>query len=166
MGNLPGIRLFDIDDLKNVVDENVSFRKAAIPEVEAIVEDEARSFQEWLQSREVVPVLVSLRQKAREIAQEEMKRNAEELNRLGPESQERVTMMVHRIVNKLLHDPTVRLKAAAAEGNGIEYAHALHDLFALEVKVGFKPESSKKNGRPEDWSVRTVLPAPEEEGPA
>ena len=47
--------------------------------------------------------------------------------------QEKLTRMVHRIVNKLLHEPTVRLKASAAEGNGVEYAQAIRDLFALNI---------------------------------
>jgi hypothetical protein len=44
-----------------------------------------------------------------------------------------IFQMVHRIVNKFLHEPTVRLKASAAEGNGLEYAHTLRDLFALDA---------------------------------
>jgi glutamyl-tRNA reductase len=130
---LPGVRLFDIDDLKSVVDENIASRQAAVPQVEAIVQEEADRYQEWLSERGVVPVLVALRRKAKSIAQEEMKRNSEEFERLDPEGQERVSRMVHRIVNKLLHDPTVRLKAAAADGNGVEYADALRDLFALDT---------------------------------
>lgn len=133
VGELTGVRLFDIDDLKSVVDDNIASRQAAIPQVEAIVQEEADRFQEWLRERGVVPVLVALRQKAKGIAQEEMKRNSEEFERLDPEGQERISRMVNRIVNKLLHEPTVRLKAAAANGNGVEYADALRDLFALET---------------------------------
>lgn len=150
VGELPGVRLFDIDDLKSVVDDNIASRQAAIPQVEAIVREEVVRFQEWLRERGVVPVLVALRRKAKGIAQEEMKRNSEELGRLTPEGQESVSRMVNRIVNKLLHDPTIQLKAAAANGNGVEYADALRDLFALETPGGSEakvPYTARANGQ-------------------
>jgi glutamyl-tRNA reductase len=133
VGDLPGVHLFDIDQLQTVVDANLSQRQAAVPDVEAIAAQEAVRFDEWLQSRQVLPVLVELRHRAREIANGELRRHERRLDEMPFDDREMITQMVHRIVNKFLHEPTVRLKASAAEGNGMEYAHTLRDLFALDA---------------------------------
>lgn len=132
VGQLQGVRRLDIDQLQSVVDANLAQRQAAIPEVEIIIYEEADRFDGWLKGRQVLPVLVELRRKAQEIANEELERNQHHFEELTPEFQEKVNRMVHRIVNKMLHEPTVRLKNSAAEGNGVAYAHALRELFALD----------------------------------
>ncbi|MDX1613228.1 MAG: glutamyl-tRNA reductase [Candidatus Promineifilaceae bacterium] len=132
VGRLPGVTRCDIDQLQSTVDANLAQRQAAIPAVEAIIAQEAERFETWLQGRQVLPVLVELRRRARQIAAGEMDRNTHRLEEIDPLYQELVAQMVHRIINKLLHEPTVRLKALAAEGNGVEYAHAVRELFALD----------------------------------
>ena len=136
VGNLPDVYLYDIDQLQTVVDANLFQRQAAVPYVEEIVSQESTRFGEWVQSRQVLPVLVDLRSKTQEIASSELLRYESRLGEMDIEDKELVTYIVHRIVNKILHEPTVRLKAAAAEGNGFESAQALRDLFALETASG------------------------------
>ena len=133
VGDLPGVDLFDIDHLQTTVDANMAQRQAAIPDVEAIIDQEETRFEAWLQGRQVLPVLVELRRRAQDIASTELERYQPQFDELDPDFQEKVTRMVHRIVNKLLHEPTVRLKASAAEGNGVEYAQAIRELFDLDV---------------------------------
>ncbi len=133
VGDLPDVHLFDIDQLQIVVDANLSQRQAAVPDVEAIAAQETTRFDEWLQSRQVLPVLVELRQNVRNIADRELQRHERRLDEMPIDDREMITQMVHRIVNKFLHEPTIRLKASAAEGNGVEYAHTLRDLFALDA---------------------------------
>jgi glutamyl-tRNA reductase len=152
VGDLPGIELFDVDHLQTTVDANMAQREAAIPAVEAIIDQEASRFESWLQGRQVLPVLVELRRRAQNIATAELDRYQPQLEELDPVCQDKVTRMVHRIVNKLLHEPTVRLKASAAEGNGVEYAQALRELFDLDViTLSESPPltpSSTSNGTP------------------
>jgi len=133
VGELNSVQRYDIDHLKSTVDANMAQRRMAIPDVETIINDEAKIFEEWLHGRQVLPVLVELRRKAREIAEAEMSRQMRQWNGFSPEGQQKVSRMVHRIVNKLLHEPTVRLKAAAAAGNGLEYANAISELFDLDT---------------------------------
>lgn len=156
IGDLPGVYLFDIDQLQTVVDANLSQRQAAVPNVEAIVTQETARFKEWLQSRQVLPVLVELRQKTKEIARREIRRHESRLDEMTVDDQEFVTQIVHRIVNKILHEPTVRLKAAAAEGNGLEYAQTIRDLFALEMatKMPAWEENSQDSPKPMDTKNR------------
>lgn len=143
VGSLPDVRRYDIDHLKSAVDTNLAQRQQAVPAVEVIIAEELERFEQWLQGRQVLPVLVELRRKANLIAASELELYQNKLDKLDPSCQENVEQMVHRIVNKLLHEPTVRLKASAADGNGIEYAHAIRDLFALdEVAEDLAPSSN------------------------
>jgi glutamyl-tRNA reductase len=133
LGTLEGIAYYDIDDLQLVVDSNLELRKAAVPAVKRIVQEELETFTAWFHSRQVAPVIRDLRARAQELAADEL---AQALNRL-PAADERTQQVLgrlaHRLVNRLLHEPTVRLRAHAADGNGHGYAHALRDLFALDL---------------------------------
>jgi len=130
--DLPGVAYYDIDDLQSVLDAHLELRRAAIPEVEAVVDEGAAQFAEWLSGRQVTPVIRNLREWAEGVAAEELENT---LNRI-PDADERTRQMVgrlaHRLVNRLLHEPTTRLRMQAADGNGYGYAHAIRELFALE----------------------------------
>jgi glutamyl-tRNA reductase len=142
VGQLPAVQRYDIDRLQSVVDDNLAQRQAAIPDVESIIGEEVERFESWLQGRQVLPVLLELRRKAKNIAEAELQRNQVVLEEMTPENQKQINKMVHRIVNKMLHEPTVRLKASAAEGNGVEYAHVLRELFDLETASNIKTSSN------------------------
>lgn len=133
VGQIPGVLYRDIDDLQSVVDANLELRRAAVPQVEAIIHEEIVRFGEWYSGRQVTPVIRNLRDWAQKVVQEEVRQT---LNRL-PEADERtqrvVSRMAHRLVNRLLHEPTTRLRLQAAEGNGVGYALAVRELFALDA---------------------------------
>jgi glutamyl-tRNA reductase len=157
VGDLPTVNLFDIDQLQSVVDANLSQRRAAVPKVESIVAQESTRFDDWLQSRQVLPVLLELRQKTKNIADNELRRHEHRLGQLPSDDREMVSQIVHRVVNKILHEPTVRLKTSAAEGNGLEYAHTLRDLFGLDAvpkKVSKATNGQAKNGAKPGEKIR------------
>lgn len=129
-----GVTRFDIDHLRGTVDANLARRQAAVPAVERIIDGESACFLSWLHERQVVPALVELRRHAETVAEAELERTLRRLeHRSGHDDQleHEVAQLAHRIVAKLLHSPTVRLKAQAASGNGTTYAHVLEDLFNL-----------------------------------
>ncbi len=128
---LPNIQYFDIDDLQSVVDANVELRKAAVPEVEAIIQQEMARFLEWYRGRQVTPVIKNLRDWAQNIADEELLETLGRLSDADERTRQIVSRMAHRLVNRLLHEPTSRLKMQANVGNGYGYAHAVRELFAL-----------------------------------
>lgn len=136
VAELPGVRCYSVDDLQAVVDENMAQRRAEIPAVEAVIAEEAAYFHEWLLERSVVPVLVAMREEARSVAAAEVAESMRRVHRVAPDESEALERvlerMAHRLVNKLLHQPTVRLKEHAAEGDGYFYAHAVRDLLALD----------------------------------
>lgn len=133
VGKLPGVTCHNIDALRATVDANLAQRRAAVSAVEAIIAEELGVFCEWLASRQVVPVIVDLRRKAENIVSAELEHALNRLDGLDAHDQQIVTQLAQRIVNKLLHDPTVFLKAHAGSSDGYEYAHAVRELFALNT---------------------------------
>jgi glutamyl-tRNA reductase len=132
VGDLPSVKLFDIDDLQSALDDNLALRQAAVSQVEAIVAEEQRNFLEWLHTREVVPLISDLHEQTLTMVEAELERAFHKLGNLSPEDKEIVRQLGYRICNKLLHEPTVRLKEAAANGRGVSYAETIRELFALE----------------------------------
>lgn len=131
VGKLANVYLYDIDDLKSVVQENLEQRQREVPKVEAIVVACSSDFMAWLRSLDVASTIRDLRSAAERLRDDEVDRA---LRRLGPldEHQERVVrMLAQNIVSKLLHTPTVRLKELADEGDGYRSAGVLRDLFGL-----------------------------------
>lgn len=128
---IPNVHLHDIDDLQRQADDNVREREAEVPRVEMIVEEEVEQFLEWFSSLEVVSTITALRQQVEQVRQRELERL---FNRLDLDERERelVATMSHRLVNKILHEPTLRLKREAANGNGAAYIATTRQLFALD----------------------------------
>ena len=130
--DVANIHLYDIDDLQNVVETHRSLRQSEIVPVEAIVSEELDAFMKWLHSREVVPLITELRLRAETLAQSEVEQALHRLPGINPHEQEIITQMAHRIVNKILHAPTINLKSRALNNDHYDYAHAVRELFALD----------------------------------
>ena len=124
---IDGVTLLDMDDLRAFADASLAERRREIPRVQTILSNEVARFQEELAAREVVPLIVELRERAEDIRLAEIAR----LGALDPETRERVEAATRGVVNKLLHEPTVRLKAEAATARGERLADALRHLFDL-----------------------------------
>jgi glutamyl-tRNA reductase len=128
VGTLDGCFLYDIDDLEGVVAATLAGRRSEATRAEAIVAAEAEQFREWQASLDVVPAIASLRARAEEIRDRELERVRGKLSDAERRTLESVTA---RIVDKLLHVPTVRLKEAAAGAQGAQYAATVRHLFGL-----------------------------------
>jgi glutamyl-tRNA reductase len=128
---LEGCYLYDIDDLESVVAESLAGRRREAARAEEIVADEAERFRAWQASRDVVPAIASLRALAEEIRASELERARARLEKLTDAERRAVEAITARIVDKLLHGPTVRMKEAAAGADGAVYADALRHLFGL-----------------------------------
>ncbi len=131
VSDVPYTHVYDIDDLQRVVVANLERRSGEVEAAQAIVDAETAEFMRWLGARTVVPTLNELRRHAEQIRRDE---TAKALKRMGPLSerdQQIIEALSQGIVNKLLHQPTVRLKAQAADGTALPYAAALQELFGL-----------------------------------
>jgi len=123
--------LYDIDDLEAIVSETLAGRRSEAERAEAIVAAEAEKFHEWQAALDVVPAIASLRARAEEIREAELRKADALLGRLDESQRRAVEAITAQIVNKLLHLPTVRMKQAAAAADGVVYAEAVRHLFGL-----------------------------------
>ncbi|HLI88995.1 MAG TPA: glutamyl-tRNA reductase [Ktedonobacteraceae bacterium] len=137
VGALPGVHLYNLDDLQSEVERGIKLRLREVERVEAIINEEVNAFKHWLASLSVVDTISDLRQRADAVRQQELART---LRQISPSLSERevaaIQELTTRFMNKLLHIPTLRLKAAAADGQGHMYAEALRYLFGLEENNG------------------------------
>ena len=109
---LHGCFLYDIDDLEAVVEETLSGRRGEAIRAEEIVAAEGERFGEWLGSLEVVPAIASLRERAEAIRRGELAKAGPRLADLSDRERQAVDSLTNQIVNKLLHQPIMRLKEA------------------------------------------------------
>ncbi len=120
VNGLDNVYLYDIDDLKEVVEENLASRRDEAAKAAEIVNEEVLAFSHWLSSLDVQPTIVALIERSERMAQEEL---AKTLKRLGPvdeETREALEALVGSLVRKMNHDPIMSLKngGMAQEGNG------------------------------------------------
>jgi glutamyl-tRNA reductase len=132
--NVDNVYLYNIDDLQAVVDANVEERKQEAERAIPIIEREVAVYLNWLRSLDVVPTIVSLRQRVEEIRQAELTKALGRLGALSPEQREAVAAMTQSMVNKILHQPMTELKRRATLQDGHLYTSVLRRLFGLEGK--------------------------------
>lgn len=107
---LAGVSLYDIDDLEAVIVRNRSVRQAEARKAEGIIEEEIQRFAGWLGSLEVLPTISALRRHALQIAEEVLADNRGRWESASPSDLERVDAIARAILNRLLHEPTARMK--------------------------------------------------------
>ncbi|PMP78157.1 MAG: glutamyl-tRNA reductase [Chloroflexus aggregans] len=147
VAELPGVHLFTVDDLREVVSHTIELRSAMIDIANRIVEEQVREFSDWLRTQEALPVLTMLRQRAEEVRNEELTRALRRLHDLSPEQRAVIEGLSRSIVNKLLHPPIRCLREAAAHGQGKRYATVLAELFNLEHALEHKAGSTGNTDR-------------------
>lgn len=122
---------YDIDDLKQVVDANIRERLREAQRAEAIVEREVAKFAARLADVEVVPTIVSLRERLEEIRRAEVRKALARLPDAGPETRETIEALSAAIVNKILHTPITKLRESSRSGLGRAWLALVHELFGL-----------------------------------
>lgn len=128
---IPGVSLFDVDDLRAGLDDAMSSRLREVPKVETIVDEEVGVFARRYRELEVEPLLSELRRRAEAIREREVARALGDLGDLEPEVAERIERLSRTLVTKLLHDPTVRARRRAGAGDADAVADAVRGLFGL-----------------------------------
>lgn len=128
-GELPEVTVVALDDLRAVLDAEQTGRD--VEAVRAIVADEVAGFLGWQRAVQVAPTVVALRAQAAELVRFEMERLSGRLPDLDEQVADEVAETVRRVVEKLIHAPTVRVKELASEAGGDVYADALRELFDL-----------------------------------
>jgi glutamyl-tRNA reductase len=135
VAGIPGVALFDIDDLERVVEANLNGRRLEAERGEGYVIGAVQGFASWRRGLTAAPAITSLRARAEEIRQNELERLDGSWEHLSEADRARVEALTRGIVNKLLHEPTVRVRAAAEDGDGeaLRHLESLRHLFGLEA---------------------------------
>jgi glutamyl-tRNA reductase len=128
---LENVFCYDIDDLQAVAEANMRERWREASRAEALVEHEVQRFLSRLCDREMVPAIVSLRQRVETIRQHEVARALARLHDASPETRSTLEALSTAMVNKILHIPTSRLRELARDGSAERWADAVSELFAL-----------------------------------
>ena len=127
---LEGVTLIDLVVLSELT-ENAEL-SADVAQVRAIVEDEVRTFLAAKAASHITPTVVALRTMATDVVAAEVARVESRLGDLSPEDLAAVRQALHRVAEKLIHTPTVRVQQLIDGPDGLTYADALADLFALD----------------------------------
>jgi glutamyl-tRNA reductase len=130
VAELPGVSLFDLARLADEVHHG--HVAADVTAVRLIVTEEISAFLAARTSATVTPTVVALRTMATGIVESEMRRLTARLPDLDPDVRAEVEHAVRRVADKLLHQPTVRVKQLANQTGAVSYAAALAELFALD----------------------------------
>jgi glutamyl-tRNA reductase len=131
--DIGGVSLYDIDDLQAVIARNRRVRQAEARKAEGIIEEEIQHFATWLGSLEVLPTLAALRARGNEIAEQVVNENAAKWESASPKDLERVEALARTVVNRLLHEPTLRMKELRDDRVHARMA-LVRDLFALAAE--------------------------------
>jgi glutamyl-tRNA reductase len=123
--------VYDIDDLKGIIDENIEDRQKEAVKGERIIDEAIIRFREWLESLEVVPTIVALRKKLETLAEAEIKRTVQGQG-ISAEGAEALQRMMAAFINKALHEPTVFLKKDSMLGDKSAQIDTVRKLFKLD----------------------------------
>ena len=159
--DLPGIALYDMDDLQRAVAQRRSVREAESVRARTLVDEQVAGFDRWLASLDVVPTITALRERGQAVADAVLAENEPRWESLSEADRDRLRVMAAAIVNRMLHEPTLRLKGSVGDDSSYEYVQALRDLFGLESQG----DGARRNSVPAALRPGENLEL-EEEGPA
>jgi glutamyl-tRNA reductase len=131
INRISNVYVYDIDDLKEIVDENIEDRNREAIKAERIIDEAVIRFRQWLTSLDVVPTIIDLRKKSNELMQKELAKTINALNPLSDKERQAIENMAKSLVNKILHAPTTFLKQNGCYGDkavSVDLARKLFDL--------------------------------------
>ncbi|HXB64312.1 MAG TPA: glutamyl-tRNA reductase [Solirubrobacteraceae bacterium] len=128
---LEGVTLYDIDDLQRVVARNLDTRASEIPRAERIVEEEIQRFAGWLGQLDALPTISALREQGDAVVAQVLAENDGRWESASPRDLIRVEALARSIANRILHEPTIRLRSLSA-ARGHASLQLVRELFALE----------------------------------
>jgi glutamyl-tRNA reductase len=143
INELNGTFCYDIDDLQTLVSQNQVERKKESIKAEEIIENELIKLELWFKSLSAVPTIRSLRKAFHSIAEEEMVKSFKNLKNIPESERKKVEQLVHRLIQKLLHDPSRNLKKITHDEDAhlyLEYVSKIFDLSPTPVKLEKLPE--------------------------
>jgi glutamyl-tRNA reductase len=132
VGDIDNVYLYNIDNLQDIVDNNLKSREKEAQKADAIIEEEVIKYLEWYNALEVVPTIISLREKMESIVKGELARSGAWMQNLTEEEKKNIEILAGSIINKILHDPITGLKEESRDQSALPYIAALRRLFGLD----------------------------------
>jgi glutamyl-tRNA reductase len=132
VNRIDNVYLYNIEDLQGIVEINRAERIKEAARAEHIISAEALKFDAWLRTLEVVPTIVSLREKAEQIRKAEIHKTLSQLDSLSGGEIEAINVLTSSVVNKLLHDPILFLKRISTRSRKDFYLDVARKLFHLD----------------------------------
>jgi len=132
VGELENVFLYNLDDLQAVVSANLERRRAELPTAEQLIAAEVGKYWDWVAGLSAVPVLAEMRAHMEAVRTRELAETLRRLPHLPPAERAAVEELSRKLMNKFLHEPSVRLRAAAANGRGLGVVDTARYLFGLE----------------------------------
>jgi glutamyl-tRNA reductase len=129
-GELPGVTLYDMDDLQEVVARNLVNRAGEVPRAQEIVEEEIHRFARWLGQQDTLPTVAALHEQAGELVEQVLAENAGRWESASPRDLARVEAIARAVAKRLLHEPTIRLRSLSEE-RGHASLELVRELFGL-----------------------------------
>jgi glutamyl-tRNA reductase len=129
-GELPGVTLYDIDDLQSVVERNLSTRASEVPRAQEIVEEEIHRFARWLGQLDTLPTVSALHRHADVLVEQVLAENAGRWESASLRDMARVEAVARAVAKRLLHEPTIRLRSLSEE-RGHSSLELVRELFGL-----------------------------------
>lgn len=135
VGDESNVFLYNVDDLRQIVDDSLERRRSEIPRADEIVDRGVEEYWAWFASLVVVPTIRELRSRGESVRQAELERALRRLSHLPAEDQQAIDALTRSLLNKFLHAPTVRLREAAGNGRGIAVLDSVRYLFELDREI-------------------------------
>lgn len=132
INGLNNVYVYDIDDLKGVVDDNIEDRNREAIKAERIVDEAVIHFRQWIQNLGVVPTIKALRSKVNNVARAEVDKAIQQMGHLSEGDRKSIERMTQALVNKILHDPTHYLKSNGCQGDRANSLDITRKLFGLD----------------------------------
>lgn len=135
IGDLPNVFLYDIDDLQGIVEANLAERKRAASKIEEMIEGEVSSFNDWIATLGVVPVISALRKKASTIQQETMASIENKMPNLTDREKKVLNKHTKSIINQLLKEPILQAKELSTNPDAAKQLALFQQIFGIEDEV-------------------------------
>ncbi|SNZ02128.1 glutamyl-tRNA reductase [Persephonella hydrogeniphila] len=149
VNELENVFLYNIDDLKMVVDRNLEERKIAAESAKILIDEEVAKFDRWLKQLQVNPVIAKVRNYADEIREAQLERLFRDMPYLNEKERENIDLAVRAIINKILHRPTMYIKDRATKENSEVYINIFDEMFSSKWDLRRKLKSEKKGKKSE-----------------
>jgi len=143
VNKLSNVYLYNIDDLKNVVNSNLEQRKLEATTAELILDEEVYKFEKWLNQLKVAPLISNIRHFAEEISERQLEKLFHTMPYLNEKERENIELAVKAIINKILHRPTMYIKDVANRENKEQLISSLEEMFSPKWELRKRQKENK-----------------------